>query len=109
MTTKSKSTTSAITVNEIDNYLLLRERRLQLQREADELKKMEDAVAARFEAAVIANRSVPITKGKHTLALKTVPGRPSWKSEFIRVAGAAAALAVAASVPTTTKLTINGV
>jgi hypothetical protein len=106
--TVSHPTTVKVTVNEVANYLSLRERRLTLQREADALQRIETAITSKLEAAVLAN-GAPLRKGKFTLTLVSVSGRPSWKNEFIRVAGEAAADAVVAHLPKITKLTVNGV
>jgi len=100
--------TVKVTVNEVANYLSLRERRLALQREAEALQRIEAAVAANLESAVKANGGKPLRKGKYTLSLVDVPGRPSWKNEFIRVAGEAAAETVVAHLHTTSKLTVTG-
>ncbi|MHB0961096.1 MAG: hypothetical protein ACYC0X_21820 [Pirellulaceae bacterium] len=106
--TTANPTTVRVTVKEIALYLDLQSKRRALLREADSLQRIEAAVATKLESAARAN-GAPLRKGKYTLSLVDTPGRPSWKNEFIRVAGEAAAKVIVAHLPTTTKLTINGV
>jgi hypothetical protein len=100
-------TTVRVTVKEVALYLDLQAKRRALLREADALQRTEAALAAKLEALASAH-SGPVRKGKYTLTLAETIGRPSWKNEFVRVAGEAAARRVIADQPAVTKLVVIG-
>jgi hypothetical protein len=101
------ATAPRVTVKQVERYLELQERRRALLREADALQKIESALEAQLLAHVQAHAG-RATKGKYTLTVTQVPGRPSWKTAFIRFLGETAAKNVVAHTPPTTKLTILG-
>ena len=102
-----QSTTVRVTVKEVALYLDLQAKRRALLREADALQRTEAALAAKLEALASAHTG-PVRKGKYTLTLAETVGRPSWKNEFVRVAGEAAARRVIAEQPAVTKLVVIG-
>ncbi|MHB8974292.1 MAG: hypothetical protein ACYC3X_29415 [Pirellulaceae bacterium] len=99
--------TVRVTVKEVTLYLDLQSKRRALLREADALQRIEAELAAKLEALASVHVG-PVRKGKYTLALAETTGRPSWKSEFIRVAGETAAERVIAQQPSVTKLVVTG-
>lgn len=102
-----QSTTASVTVKEITLYLDLQAKRRALLREADALQRTEAALAAKLEALASAHAGL-VRKGKYTVALAEAVGRPSWKNEFVRVAGEAAARRVIAQQPSVTRLVVTG-
>jgi hypothetical protein len=102
-----QSTTVRVTVKEVALFLDLQAQRRALLREADALQRMEDALAAKLAAVASAHRGL-MRKGKYTLTLVESLGRPSWKNEFIRVAGEAAAQRVIADQPNVARLVVTG-
>lgn len=104
--TKNHVTKANVTVNEITQYLELQAKRRALLREADALSRVEAAVSSRLWSFAASNGG-EVKKGKYVLSLVEVNGRPSWKNEFIRVAGEEAARDVVANLPTELKLNVT--
>ena len=110
-TTKRRTTyvRPAPTVDLVKELQQVSERRLELQRERDTLKRREDQIKEQLTAHIDAKggRKRSVKLGGFVLAL--VPGKVyvSWKNEFIRVAGTEEAERVTANTPKKDKLEIK--
>lgn len=105
-----KTTTAAklprLTVANCARFLELKQERLELERQARALATEERQLA---ELMLIHTRAAGgmLKKGKLKLAIEQKPGSVSWKSEFIRVAGADAANKLIAAAPVGERLVVS--
>lgn len=106
-TATKKAEAPAIAKAEITKFVEINKKRLDLQRQADALKKQEDTLKARMKLFIAANGGKAKSCSLHgfVLALVAKAGQVAWKQEFIRVAGEDAAAAVVA--PTYDSLTVT--
>jgi hypothetical protein len=98
-----------VTKVDIEQYLELDARRRALMREASDIAKQQAEVADKLSEFVAAHggRERSCTRSGYVLAIITKPGSVSWKPEFIRVAGEAAAEALIAAAPPREALTVT--
>lgn len=73
--------------------------RLDLEREARQLKAENDLVAKDLLEALKAAEKIKLVRGRFEAEIETKRGTVSWKEEFLRVAGAAAATKLVEAAP----------
>lgn len=95
--------------SEIEEYLDLEERRLNLQREAADLEKLAKVLKSKIwlycEAEGGSDRTC--VRSGYVISLKSKAGSPSWKEEFLRVAGPVEAARIVAETPKRDYLTVE--
>lgn len=108
---KASDTVPHVTAPLIDEFLSLEKQRLEKQREADALKRQAEPIKEKLLAYVRAKggKGLTVLRSGFRLAIKLVNGSPSWKSEFIRVAGPIEAAKVAANPPQRESLEVERV
>jgi hypothetical protein len=98
-----------LTRAQLTKYFELDARRLALQRQAKDLEALQEKIEQKAMAVVKTEggkeRTV-LTCG-YVLAIKDANGAVAWKSEFVRVAGSAAAEKLIAAAPKKEKLSIE--
>jgi hypothetical protein len=94
---------------DIEAWLALDERRKSLNRQSEQLEKEQKAIGARLVAYVRAKEPDKLRKVTNgfLVAIKMVKGGVSWKPEFVRVAGAAAAEQLIAAAPQRESLVVE--
>lgn len=75
-------------------------RRRDLEREARQIKAENDLVAKDLLTALKAAGKSELSRGPYVAEIETSRGTVSWKEEFLRVAGSAAATELANAAPT---------
>lgn len=91
----------ALKKTDVQEFLDLEQRRLELQREAGDLEKLAKVLKARIWQHVKAKggRKRSCTLSGFLLEIRKKPGSPAWKEEFLRVAGQVAAAKIVAATP----------
>ena len=86
---------------EIEEFLALEEQRLTKGREAADLEKLARVLKEKIWAYVEATGGTDRTcvRSGFVISLKTKAGSPSWKEEFLKVAGPVEAAKIVAETP----------
>lgn len=97
----------SVTLQELERFAELEERRKQADREARNLGKEIAQLRRKFEAAMQADGKQAATR--YGFRLVFVEGRPrvAWKDEFIRIAGSESADQLMADAPRPAKLEVT--
>lgn len=88
-------------------YWELDERRRELEREARQLKQELELLENDIVAAVRASGKNQLRRGNYLAVLLDYRSQPRWKEEFIRVAGAEAAVHIALNAPVVQRLQVT--
>lgn len=105
----TKADAPYVTKAMIQEYLELEEERKRLDRDARALAKKASAIAAKLLTFVKVHggKERSVVRSGYRLAIDLAPGYPSWKQEFVRVAGLDEANRISAEQPKREVLSIN--
>ncbi len=98
-----------VTRQDIEAYLDLDERRKAFNRQADDLKKQQDAIAEKLMTfvSVRGGSDKSVERSGFVLAIHTARCAVKWKEEFVKVQGLAVAEALTAAQPSREYLSVE--